>query len=72
VPIELDWKSGRFFDDERLLLLCSLHGSAYAPDPGKCLGESRVKARLVSLPVEERDGRVYLKNNEHAKEAADG
>ena len=60
MPMELDWKPGRFFDVEGLLLVCSTHGAMYAPDTGACLGGPCTGA-LVRLDVEERDGAVYMK-----------
>jgi len=60
MPMELDWKPGRFFDGEGLLLVCSTHGAIYAPDTGACLGGPCAGA-LARLEVEERDGCVYLK-----------
>ena len=58
--MELDWKLGRFFDDEGLHLVCSMHGAVYAPDTGECRGGPCAGA-LAQLEVEERDGCVYLK-----------
>ena len=60
MPMELDWKPGRFFDAEGLLLVCSTHGAIYAPDTGVCLG-GPCAGVLARLEVEERDGRIYLK-----------
>jgi nitrite reductase/ring-hydroxylating ferredoxin subunit len=57
-PMELDWKPGRFFDAEGLLLVCSTHGAEYAPDTGACLGGPCTGA-LVRLAVSERGGCVY-------------
>ena len=60
LPMELDWRPGRFFDAEGLLLVCSTHGAMYAPDTGMCVGGPCTGA-LVRLAVEERDGNVYVK-----------
>ena len=60
MPMELDWKPGRFFDDEGLHLVCSTHGAVYSPDTGECRGGPCAGA-LAQLEVEERDGYVYLK-----------
>ena len=60
MPMELDWKPGRFFDGEGLLLVCSTHGALYAPGTGACLGGPCAGA-LVRLDVDERDGAVYVK-----------
>src|SRR6267378_262892 len=37
MPMELDWKPGKFFDVWGLHLICSTHGATYAPDTGRCL-----------------------------------
>ncbi len=63
LPMELDWKPGKFFDVEGLLLVCSTHGAAYAPDTGRCLRGPCFEEGLVAIPVEERNGRVTVKDN---------
>ena len=60
LPMELDWKPGRFFDDQGLHLVCSTHGAVYAPETGACRGGPCTGA-LAQLEVEERGGCVYLK-----------
>lgn len=59
--LELDWLPGEFFDASGLYLICSAHGALYAPESGRCLGGPCRGGALVALPVEERDGRVLLK-----------
>jgi nitrite reductase/ring-hydroxylating ferredoxin subunit len=61
MPMELDWKLGKFFDVWGLHLICSTHGATYAPDTGSCLRGPCFRAGLIPVPVEERDGRVILK-----------
>ena len=61
VPMELDWREGEVFDFEGRDLICSTHGAAYAADSGRCLGGPCGKTPLVSLRIEERDGKVYFK-----------
>lgn len=63
MPMELDWKPGRFFDAEGLLLVCSTHGALYAPDTGGCLA-GPCTGPLTRLAVAEREGRVYLMEQE--------
>lgn len=65
LPMELDWKPGKFFDIAGLLLICSTHGAVYEPDTGRCVGGPCNDSGLVPLAVEERDGRVYLKEIRH-------
>lgn len=63
LPAELDWQPGEFFDHSKLYLICSVHGALYAPESGKCLGGRCHGNGLKPLPVEERDGAIYLSNN---------
>lgn len=60
VPVELDWQEGEFFDDSRLYLICSTHGALYHPASGACVGGRCAGRGLIPLPVVERDGHVYL------------
>ncbi len=60
VSVELDWSEGEFFDLSGLYLICSTHGAMYLPHSGHCVGGPCKGARLVPVPVEETDGKVYL------------
>lgn len=64
VPMELDWREGKFFDFGRRDLICSTHGASYAADSGRCIGGPCGKAPLVKLRVEERGGSVYYLGSE--------
>lgn len=59
MPMELDWKPGKFFDPDGRLLVCSTHGAVYEADSGRCLG-GPCAGRLVQIAVDERDGEVYV------------
>lgn len=59
VPAEMDWQPGQFLDSERQFILCSIHGAAYDPADGRCVGGPCGRGRLVAIEVEERDGQVY-------------
>ena len=61
IAMELDWREGEVFDLEGRDLICSTHGATYAADTGRCLGGPCSGMPLVSLQVEERDGKVYFK-----------
>src|SRR6266581_1286763 len=65
LPMEMDWKPGKFFDVWGLHLICSTHGATYAPDTGRCLRGPCFEEGLISIPVEERDGRVIVKGDLH-------
>jgi nitrite reductase/ring-hydroxylating ferredoxin subunit len=58
VPTELDWQPGEFLDSGREFILCSIHGAAYEPRSGRCLGGPCGNGRLTVIEVEERDGVV--------------
>lgn len=58
-PVEMDWQEGKFLDMDREYILCSIHGAAYEPLSGRCVAGPCVGARLIAIPVEERDGQVY-------------
>lgn len=59
VPVEMDWNPGEFLDADRRWVLCSIHGAAYEPADGRCVGGPCGRGRLQALAVEERDGAVY-------------
>ena len=66
LPMELDWRPGEFFDAEGLVLICSTHGALYAPESGECIGGRCIGCGgLEPVALEERDGMVYLKEDEH-------
>src|SRR3954463_8150586 len=68
VPTELDWDEGRFFDIQGLVLICSNHGATFLPESGKCIGGPCRGKSLHALAVEERDGKVFVKEVEHGRE----
>ena len=59
VPTEMDWQPGEFLDIDKRVILCSIHGAAYEPRDGRCVGGPCVRGRLTPVRVEERDGQVY-------------
>jgi nitrite reductase/ring-hydroxylating ferredoxin subunit len=59
VPTELDWQPGEFLDAGREFILCSIHGAAYAPHSGRCIGGPCASGRLVALEVGEAAGDVW-------------
>jgi nitrite reductase/ring-hydroxylating ferredoxin subunit len=67
MPMELDWKPGKFFDAWGLHLICSTHGATYAPETGRCVRGPCFEEGLVSIPVEERDGGVFVKGNPYGR-----
>ena len=59
VPTEMDWQPGEFLDSAREFILCSIHGAAYDPLNGRCVGGPCANGKLLALRVEEHDGQVY-------------
>jgi nitrite reductase/ring-hydroxylating ferredoxin subunit len=59
VPAEMDWQPGEFLDSDRRFILCSIHGAAYEPAGGRCVGGPCGRGRLTALRTEERGGMVY-------------
>ncbi len=59
VPVEMDWQPGDFLDSEQRVILCSIHGAAYEPANGRCVGGPCGRGRLTALRTEERGGMVY-------------
>jgi len=59
VPTELDWQPGEFLDSGKEFILCSIHGAAYEPRNGQCIGGPCGRGSLTPIAVEERDGEVW-------------
>jgi nitrite reductase/ring-hydroxylating ferredoxin subunit len=59
VPTEMDWLPGEFLDIDKRWILCSIHGAAYEPADGRCVGGPCGRGRLTPVAVQERDGQVY-------------
>jgi nitrite reductase/ring-hydroxylating ferredoxin subunit len=69
VPVEMDWQPGHFLDSSREWIICSMHGAAYDPRNGQCVGGPCLKGRLIEVPVVERDGKVYWYPSEEVQPA---
>jgi nitrite reductase/ring-hydroxylating ferredoxin subunit len=59
VPIELDWQPGQFLDMDKRWILCTMHGAAYEPASGRCVGGPCGKGKLMPIATTEQDGQVY-------------
>ena len=60
---ELDWQPGEFFDLTGLYLACSTHGALFEPRSGRCVAGPCRGASLEPLAIRERDGQVFLLND---------
>jgi nitrite reductase/ring-hydroxylating ferredoxin subunit len=65
VPVELDWSEGMFFDLSGLYLICATHGATYLPETGRCVRGPCTGGSLKKLAVFERDGSVFLAEEEN-------
>ncbi len=59
VPTEMDWQEGEFLDMDKRWILCSIHGAAYEPEDGRCVGGPCGRGRLTPVRVAEEAGQVY-------------
>lgn len=59
VPTQMDWEPGKFWDQDKRFIICSVHGALYDPPNGQCLAGPCAGKRLVKLAVQERDQQVY-------------
>jgi nitrite reductase/ring-hydroxylating ferredoxin subunit len=59
VPTEMDWQQGHFLDMDKRWILCSIHGAAYEPADGRCVGGPCGNGRLMQIATTEREGTVY-------------
>lgn len=64
IPVELDWMEGEFFDKAGLYLVCATHGATYEPSTGHCIMGPCKGSHLIAVSVEERDGNVYVLEQE--------
>jgi nitrite reductase/ring-hydroxylating ferredoxin subunit len=58
VPTEMDWQPGEFLDADRRWILCSIHGAAYEPADGRCVGGPCGRGRLMRIAIAEIDGQA--------------
>jgi hypothetical protein len=55
----MDWQPGQFLDMDKRWILCSIHGAAYEPANGRCVGGPCGNGRLMPIATHEREGTVY-------------
>jgi len=56
----LDWMPHRFLDLDGELIQCSIHGALFRVDDGVCLRGPCVDSKLEEVPIQVRDGAVWL------------
>lgn len=58
--IRLEWLPDQFLDYEKQFIQCATHGALFGIDDGICVAGPCPGEQLESLPVEIRDGAVWL------------
>ena len=56
----LDWAPGQFLKSREGHLVCAAHGASFALDSGHCVAGPCKGDRLRAVPVQVRDGHVFL------------
>ncbi|MDR7099704.1 nitrite reductase/ring-hydroxylating ferredoxin subunit [Lysobacter niabensis] len=56
----LDWAPGQFLKSREGLLVCAAHGASFELVQGECVGGPCRGEALRVVPVEVRDGQVWL------------
>lgn len=56
----LDWAPGQFLKSREGHLVCAAHGASFTLDSGDCIAGPCKGDRLRTVPVDVRDGQVYL------------
>ena len=56
----LDFAPGRFLDPAKEMILCSTHGALFRIEDGHCVSGPCAGKGLTPVPVDLRDGAVYL------------
>ncbi|HET8819863.1 MAG TPA: Rieske 2Fe-2S domain-containing protein [Arenimonas sp.] len=57
----LDWSPGRFLRTKQGLLVCAVHGATFELAAGECVAGPCRGDSLRAIPVEVRDGAVWLR-----------
>ncbi len=60
LPLTLDYDDNRFFTADGQHFVCQTHGAMYEPLTGLCVRGPCEGAKLKPLPIEVRDGTVWL------------
>lgn len=56
----LDWSPGRFLRTKQGLLVCAAHGATFELSAGECVAGPCRGDSLRAIPVEVRDGAIWL------------
>jgi len=58
----LDWAPGKFLRSKEGLLVCAVHGATFELEAGMCVAGPCRGSALRQVPIEVRDGQVWLKS----------
>lgn len=58
----LDWAPGQFLISKDGLLVCAAHGASFEIGSGECVAGPCRGQSLLNVPVDVRDGAVFLKD----------
>jgi len=74
LPVTLDLNDNSFFNHDKTLLQCQMHGALYEMESGLCVGGPCEGARLRPLPLQEADNQLIITFPEEvvAEEVLDG
>ncbi len=56
----MNWKPDSFLTQDNSNIICSSHGAIYEIDTGLCVGGPCLGKSLTALPVEIRDGVIFV------------
>jgi nitrite reductase/ring-hydroxylating ferredoxin subunit len=57
----LNWMPDEFLTKDRANIICSSHGAIYEIPTGLCVAGPCLGKRLAALPMEIRDGMIYVR-----------
>lgn len=60
LPVTLDLNDNSFFNHEKTLLQCQMHGALYEMETGLCIGGPCEGAKLTPLPFREEDDQLIV------------
>ena len=60
LPVTLDLNDNSFFNHDKSLLQCQMHGALYEMESGLCVGGPCEGAILTKLPLEEREHELIV------------
>lgn len=60
LPVTLDLNDNSFFNHDKTLLQCQMHGALYEMDTGFCVGGPCEGAKLRPLPLQETENQLII------------